>query len=397
MKVKIRQRKDPGKATVWTADIHVVPKGEALPERFRLTAPDGVTSRSGAERWAMETARKIGAEGRPHSTAKARKERRQHEEEVKRLHIPTLAEYLPTYLEDMAVERRKPSTMTAKEVIARLHLTPVLGGLKLDHCGTEIAIARLKAHLRPQGAARANAVLGMLCHVLGCAKRKGMAVEVPTIPKVKREKVETLRFYTPEQLDALHSVAQARSDRWAAIILLMGDAGLRSGEVSALTWKHVDLAHREVTVAANLWRGQLGTPKSGKSRKVPMTRRLTAVLATLDRSGAHVLTAADGEGLASHGSIKSVVTWAAKHAALPDHGPHALRHGYATALLTSGADLRVVQKLMGHADIATTARYLHLLPDAERSAVERLEARQSAAGGTVTNLARARRSAGTNE
>ncbi len=176
----------------------------------------------------------------------------------------------------------------------------------------------------------------------------------------------------------------------------MGDAGLRSGEVSALTWEHVELSRRDLTVAANLWRGHIGTPKSGKSRKVPMTRRLTTVLASLSRSGAHVLTAADGKGLASHNSIKSVVTWATKHAGLPDHGPHALRHGYATALLTSGSDLRVVQKLMGHADIATTARYLHLLPDAERSAIERLEARQSAAGGTGTNLARGRRSAGTN-
>ena len=388
MKIKVRQRKDEGKTAVWLADVHVVPRGADLPERFRMVAPDGITSRSGATRWAMEAARKIAAEGRPHTTAKAREERLQREEEAKRLNVPTLAEYLPHYLEDMAIERRKPSTMTAKEVIARLHLIPVLGGFKLDHCSTDIAIAKLKAHLRPQGAARANAVLGMLCHVLGCARRSGMAVEVPAIPKVKREKVETLRFYPPEQLDELVAAAQARSTRWAAIILLMGDAGLRSGEVSALKWEHINLAQRELTVSANLWRGQIGTPKSGKSRKVPMTRRLVAALAALDRGAAQVLTAASGEGLASHASIKSVVTWAAKHAGIPDHGPHALRHGYATALLASGSDLRVVQKLLGHADIATTARYLHLLPNAERSAIERLEARQ-AVGGTGPKLARA--------
>ncbi len=388
MKIKVRQRKDEGKTAVWLADVHVVPRGADLPERFRMIAPDGITSRSGATRWAMEAARKIAAEGRPHSTTKAREERQQREEEAKRLNVPTLAEYLPRYLEDMTIERRKPSTMTAKEVIGRLHLVPVLGGFKLDHCGTEIAIAKLKAHLRPQGAARANAVLGMLCHVLGCAKRSGIAVEVPAIPKVKREKVETLRFYTPGQLDELVAAAQARSTRWAAVILLMGDAGLRSGEVSALTWEHINLAQRELTVSANLWRGHIGTPKSGKSRKVPMTRRLVAALAALDHGAAQVLTAASGEGLASHASIKSVVTWAAKHAGVPDHGPHALRHGYATALLASGSDLRVVQKLLGHADIATTARYLHLLPSAERSAIERLEAQQ-AVGGTGPKLARA--------
>jgi integrase len=387
VKVNIRQRKDPGKPAVWTADIHVVPKGEDQPERFRLTAPDGVTSRSGATRWAMDMGRKIAAEGRPYNTAKAREERRQREEEARRLHVPTLAEYMPTYLEDMAVERRKPSTMTAKEVISRLHLVPVLGGLKLDQCSSEIAIGKLKAHLRPQGAARANAVLGMLCHVLGWAKRRGMAVTVPAISKVKAEKIESLRFYTPDQLDQLVTAAQAHSIRWAAVILLMGDAGLRSGEVSALRWGHVDIARRELTVSANLWRGQLGTPKSGRGRRVPITRRLAAVLAAFDRSEAHVITAASGEGLASHGSIKSVVTWTAKHAGVPDHGPHALRHGYATALLASGADLRVVQKLLGHTDIATTARYLHLLPDAERSANRAARGPAHRRAVTVTNLA----------
>ena len=60
-------------------------------------------------------------------------------------------------------------------------------------------------------------MLGMLGHVLGCAKRSGMAVEVPTIPKVKREKIETLRFYTPEQLDELVAAAQARSTRCGPI------------------------------------------------------------------------------------------------------------------------------------------------------------------------------------
>lgn len=376
MKVKIRQRTDEGKTTVWLADIHVVPKGADLPERFRMIAPDGITTRSGAARWAMEAARKIAAEGRPHSTARAREERRQREEEAKRLDVPTLAEYLPTYLEDMAIERRKPSTMTAKEVIARRHLVPVLGGLKLDDCAKERAVAGLKAHLRPLSATRANAVLGMLWHVLGWAKRSGMALEVPAIPKVKRARVEHLRFYTPDQIDELVAAAKARSARWAAVILLMADAGLRSGEVSALTWEHIDLERRELTVSANLWRGQIGTPKSGHSRKVPITRRLASALAALNRHAPQVITAASGSGLASHGSIKSVVTWTADHAGVPDHGPHALRHGYATALLASGSDLRVVQKLLGHAEITTTARYLHLLPHAERTAIERLEARQ---------------------
>ncbi len=376
MRIKIRQRKDAGKTAVWLADIHVVPRGAELPERFRMIVPPGVTSRSGAERWAMETARKIAAEGRPHRTVKARQERHARDEAAKRLLVPTLAEYLPTYLHDMASERRKPSTLVAKETIARLYLVPVLGNFRLDHCGSEIGVARLKVHLRPLSATRANAVLGMLWHVLGRAKQSGMAIEVSALPKVKREKVETLRFYTPDQLDALVAAAIARSPRWGAVILLMGDAGLRSGEVSALRWDHVNLRSRELTVSANLWRGLVGTPKSGHGRRVPMTGRLASALNALCRGPSQVITAARGEGLASHGSIRSIVTWAARHAGVADHGPHALRHGYATKLLASGSDLRVVQKLLGHSEITTTARYLHVLPGAEHAAIARFEGYQ---------------------
>lgn len=394
VKVKIRQRKD--KDTVrWQADIHVTPKGYEAPERFRLNAPPTVTSKSGCERWAMEAARKIAAEGRPYATRRAREERRQREEQEQALKVPTLAEYLPDYMREMMIEGRKPSTLTTKEAIGRLYLGPVLGDRKLDEIG-ELGMQKLKAHLREAGlkSARANAVMNMLHHLLEWASKRWKKIESPAIRKVPNESLESIRFYSPEQMQLMIDAARRRSPRWAAAILLMGDAGLRSGELQALAWDQVDIGRRRVSVMAQNWRGHVGTPKSGKGRTVPMTDDLAAALMTLPRSGREVITAANGEGVASHGSIKSIVTWVAKHAGIPDLGPHALRHGYATGLLTSGVDLRTVQKFLGHASISTTAKYLHVLPEAEQSAAGKLQALRSASSqpaATVTPLARAHR------
>jgi site-specific recombinase XerD len=157
--------------------------------------------------------------------------------------------------------------------------------------------------------------------------------------------------------------ASAIDQRDLAVLELLYAAGLRVSELCGLDRDGVDLGGRTVTV--------LG--KGGKERRVPIHERAAQVLREWLEGGraemagppAAVFVNRRGARLGTR-DVRRILD---RRAASPTH-PHALRHTFATHLLDGGADLRVVQELLGHASLATTQIYTHVSKERLRSVYE---------------------------
>ena len=164
-------------------------------------------------------------------------------------------------------------------------------------------------------------------------------------------------------LDAAGSAGTTLALRDRALLEVLYGTGARISEAVGLDVDDVDRVDGTV-----LLRG-----KGGKDRLVPIGSYALAALdayltrarpdlaaaGTSDRAGALFLNARGGR--LSRQSAWTVLARAADRAGVTrDVSPHTLRHSFATHLLEGGADLRVVQALLGHASISTTQLYTHL-------------------------------------
>ena len=145
-----------------------------------------------------------------------------------------------------------------------------------------------------------------------------------------------------------------RRRRDDAVLELLYGSGIRVSELCGLDVDVVDLAGRAVTV----W------GKGAKERRVPLSGPAVEAVAgwlqirhdvVPSTSGAAMFANERGNRLSPR-DVRRIVD---RRSPVPTH-PHALRHSFATHLLDGGADLRTVQDLLGHRDVATTQRYTHV-------------------------------------
>ena len=232
---------------------------------------------------------------------------------------------------------------------------------------THIMIRSFMADLDAKGASRqtvARKIAAMRSFYKYLMRRGRLAANPARIvhtPKLEKRIPTFLTIPMMEKLLATPEVGTFIGSRDKAILELIYSAGLRSFELVGLDYDDIDLDRRVLRLKG----------KGMKERVNPVGRFAVAALEDyLAHKASHpdrvrfdpkaVFLNFRGQRLTTR-SVRRMLTYYASLAGLPeDVSPHTLRHSFATHLLQRGADLRVVQELLGHENISTTQIYTHI-------------------------------------
>jgi integrase/recombinase XerD len=184
--------------------------------------------------------------------------------------------------------------------------------------------------------------------------------DVMSLPRIERYLPETLNELQIERLLEGVPDKSPRALRDRAILELLYASGLRVSELTNARLENIDLENGFIRV----------TGKGNKTRIVPVGKKARkAIDAYLQRERPGLVRKKTGSEIFLNrrgGKLTTVRVWqivkeCAKLAGLSENVyPHLLRHSFATHLLGNGADLRVIQEMLGHADISTTQVYTHV-------------------------------------
>jgi len=209
-------------------------------------------------------------------------------------------------------------------------------------------------------ARRRSALRGFHAFLARVGQRKDDPLALMPAPRRERRLPHALSLADVEALLAAPEGERALALRDRAMLELAYGSGLRASELVELPRGGLDLKGRTLLV----------TGKGDKQRVVPFGRAAAASLrAWLERGRPQLASRARHDRVfcnARGGALSRMGWWKvlrghARRAGIASRvHPHALRHSFATHLLEGGADLRVVQELLGHVSVTTTAIYTHL-------------------------------------
>lgn len=204
----------------------------------------------------------------------------------------------------------------------------------------------------------------------------GVRLPAEASEEVERDEVPT---YTPEEQAMLLQKLMTLDKLQYGVIVLMLEEGLRVGEALALRWEDVQWGRRAIKIRRTLIRMSTergvtyvqNSPKSKTSRRtIPLSDKGLKILQKIHEKDkadfGYVFAKRDDDSLPySYSSVEFHIKRLCKDLGISYKGMHAFRHTFATNCYNRGCDVKILSKLLGHADVSITYNiYIHLYGDA---------------------------------
>ena len=298
---------------------------------------------------------------------------------------PHVSDMIERYIAEHVVKLAPANAADQKAMLAKL-VAPLWGN-KLVTAITKTDVAKLLAKIaegrarpakeKPNNRARklqgpkptpvrANRVGEVLRKMFTLAIGWGMRTDNPASGFRRRIENERERFLSQEEIGRLAEVLDAAKDQRAAgIIRLCMLTGARLGEVRQARFEQFNLE-------LGVWSKPAATTKQRKVHRVPVSADVAAIVRQrqlLVPSGVPWLFPGDTPGQPVK-EIRRFWINVQRDANLPDVRIHDLRHTFASLLVSGGASLEMIGKLLGHTQMQTTQRYAHLMDSPLRAGVD---------------------------
>jgi len=279
----------------------------------------------------------------------------------------------------------KPSTLARYEGIVEKHINPRWGTtplVKISH--EDVAEWVSKIRLSPASVAYIHRVFSLIMELAvrggRISRNPAHGVRLARRPKAEKKFLSRVEVFRLADAAADYPIPEV-GQQYRVLILVLAFCGLRWGEVAGLRVGRLDLLRHRMAVSETLSEvgGRLlwGTPKSHAARSVPIPGFLVDLLAEVaaDKSpGDLVFTTWRGKPLRNLNFRRDVFDRAAEDVGLAGLTPHVLRHTAASLAVSAGANVKAVQRMLGHASAAMTLDvYSGLFDDDLDGVAERLD------------------------
>ena len=320
----------------------------------------------------------------------------------------TFATYITQWMTTVKRMQLKERSYDRLEHTVTRDVIPYIGNIQLANVTTE-HIQQMIADLKDAG--RAYSSIKKAYEAVNASFKWGLAVHPPKVkynpatavarPNKNVFPPSDIRFYTEDEARKISETALMKYPNgtpWyplGELVVILLNTGIRLAEATALQWdRDIDLenrllyVHKTVVTVKNrqadakkkfITKEQNSTKSAaGQDRVIPLNDdAYQALLSLKEKTGntTYVFATKDGNRKSAR-DIDKIVRRVEIRAGLPEEkifGPHALRHTFATLLLSNGTDIKLVSELLGHADVGITYNtYIHVMKEQKAKAVASL-------------------------